>query len=185
MDYTTISYEFTASTPSLPSEMDVEDESGIKSRSATPNPALYFTASDNSASSASLVHIAFDPLNDLLCEPFIGTPEPSLSPSVFGSGSVPPMHFALNAASPVYLNDVGGAVTSSLSLLPYILPPQANTMDFACSENDIDRDHHHSSEFELVFMDNDHFIQQQPQPQSVADPSPYDYSDRTLIYEQL
>lgn len=158
-------------------------------------------------STASLVCIAHDPMDDLLCEPFIGTPEPSLSSAVFEVVSASDSFLIKNFMSydsesshidasyeptspvisdfiepsspPLYDDYMSYEISSPLSLLPFLLQPPVHGADPNVLPS-----------FEQAFMDNSAYgeIIEQYQPQievEVEIVSVYELSDRTLIYEQL
>lgn len=76
MDYTTVSFDVEAA--SLPPLVKMEKSTSSEISSHYPVFPSY-----DSTSSSSLIYIPPDFVDDLLCQPFIVTPEPSLSPSLF------------------------------------------------------------------------------------------------------
>lgn len=199
LDWTTISFDFDAN---LPPPMSIDQSYSSSIHVSSPSSPLLNPVFDNNDSTASLVYIAHDPMDDLLCEPFIGTPEPSFSPPIFEAVSISesviddfisydPMpsygNISYESVSPNHMsyepsmpnnNNISYDTSSPLSLLPLLLPPpehDANSQLFLPT-------------FELVFMDDnvyEQFIDEHHPQLEVEVLSAYERSDRTLIYEEL
>lgn len=200
---TTISFDFDAYLP--PSTSIVQPQSVDQ---PLPQLPLNFPSVD-STSDASLVYVHVDPEEDLLCEPFITTPDPTLSMPVFGSEPLLP-----SAALPYCPISSSISFSDSFDQNPYILPSSALSLlpllpSQQINSNIVDNDiemlvqQHFPvdgsdfcfclSSFESMFMSNDtheYFMslqQQQPQCEFImfTELSPCDYTDNSLVYEQL
>lgn len=137
MDYTTISFDFDANPPAaqLPQH---STSSHIPSQHSEHFPSY------DSTSSSSLVYIAPDHADDLFCQPFITTPEPTMSPSIFDSAPFPPSiasptppdgRFDENSAILHNQNYDPYMPSPSMSLLPLLLPSQPMLTNLMCSNN--------------------------------------------------
>lgn len=81
MDCTTISFDFEANPPP---HVSIEQSRTSSMHVSSASSQLPSFDSINDDSTSSLVFIAHDPMDDLLGEPFIGTPEPSFSDDLLG-----------------------------------------------------------------------------------------------------
>lgn len=182
LNWTTISFDFDANPPPSVSL----EQSRSSSMHVSPSSPILNQVFDNEDTTASLVYILYDPLDALLCEPFIGTPEPSLSPAAFETVD----YFSYEAPSPNHMsyepslpnedddkNKMSYETSSPVTLLPMLILPSdhdANSQFFVPT-------------FELAFMDDDVYDQffDEYQPQLESMHSVYERSDRTFEYEQL
>lgn len=202
LDWTTISFDFDAP---IHTPTSIEQSRSSSMHVSSPSSPLINSVFDESDSTASFVHIAHDPMDDLLCDPFIGTPEPSISPPVYEAVSISdsslfnslisydpmssnanmsyetssPNHISYEPATPNNNNNnISYDTSSPLYLLPLQLPPpeyDVYTQFFVPT-------------FELAFMDNDaydQFIDEYRPQLEVEVLTAYERSNRSLIYEQL
>lgn len=167
--------------------MSIEQTSFSSRHVSAPSSPLLDTVFDNDDTTASLVYITHDPLDDLLCEPFIGTPEPSFSPAAFEANyndNISYEPFSPNMSyEPSMLNNYDNdknqmsyETSSPVYLLPFLVSPPEQD-----AQNSVQA-------FELIFTDNDAYEQfmNEYQPQvEVEMPSVYERSDRTMDFEQL
>lgn len=166
---------------------------------SSPSSPLINAVFDTNDSTASLVYIAHDPMDDFLCEPFITTPEQSISPPIFEAVSASdsflidnliiydPMSSNVNmsyetsspnnnmsyepAISNNNNNNMSYETSSPLPLLPFL--PSPSEQSFVPT-------------FELAFMDAyDQFIDEYHPQLEIEVLSTYERSDRTIIYEHL
>lgn len=186
MDCTTISFDFDANPP--PHVSIEQSRSSSMQVSSTSSQLPSFDSMNDDDTTSSLVFIAHDPMDDLLGEPFIGTPEQSFSPPIFEAVSISESllidnfinhdHMSYEPTMPNYDNNRMSYETSSPLLLPFLVSPpehDENSQFFVPT-------------FELAFMDINAYEQfiNEYQPQlEVEMLSVYERSDRTLIYEQL
>lgn len=170
MDAKTITFDFEANPPPV-AVLPIEEWS---SSSMLPSyePSV-ISATDESMSSDSYFIIENDP------QPFIESPEPSLSPSVFVHEMVYDNHMSYEPVSPISDNNMSYEPSPPLVLLP-MLPQAENESD---SQSVLPA-------FELAFMDTRAYEQfvdlYQPQLDvEMLSVVVFERSDRTLIYEEL
>lgn len=203
MNATTLSFDFNQnSSPEVSVEVSCSSRQSSmeQSRSWSMQPASQPSVNILTDESASFIFIGKNPEDDLLGEPFISTPDPSLSPSVFYPVSPLPslelpepfssnididMEYQPSSPPPLEFLELHPSgmdyhTSSELSLLPILIPTEPEIIDFVHPELDIDL-RLCLPAFEFAFLDNrayNHIIQQQSQAE-------YERSDRSLIYEEL
>lgn len=84
MDQTTVSFDVDAYPPPPLAIMEHSISSEISSHYSIIFPSF------DSTSSSSMIYIPPDFADELLCQPFLTTPEPTLSPSIFDNALFPP-----------------------------------------------------------------------------------------------
>lgn len=144
---------------------------------------------DDSTSSDSLIWIN---ANGPHCDPFIHTPEPTISPPVFEEGDLLPYEqMEPDHSKSITQNELNYELPSVLSLLP-LLPSQAIP---ANSEEPVHQPLTGGDvlpAFEMVFLNNlsyEQYMALQGQPRCelvmVHELSPYDTDGDIVMYEQL
>lgn len=207
---TTISFDFdTVAPPSLALSVVQRHPAPLQPLHPPHSPHPINFPSYDSTSSASLFHFEAGPEDDILCEPFISTPDPTISLPVFRSDSLPSLH--VSAYCPITsnisdwnaLDQNSNDIPSALSLLPFIPAQPTNSNKAGTDMKSLLQQHFPADgndfcfclpSFESAFMSNDTFeyftsLQRPQQPQCefvmYMELAPCDNTDSTIVYEQL
>lgn len=172
MDDTTISFNFDVKPP-LPPAVPIEPSRSNSSMEVSSQPSIN-SAPNDSMLSGSFCFVGRDPQD---CEPFMDTPEPSMSPPVFDAISISDAHHNIEFDEPVspISDNMSYEPSSPLALLPMLPQPVYDSQVFL-------------STFELEFLDNEayeRFILQHHPLAEIDTSSPYERSERSLSWEQL
>lgn len=195
IDATTISFDFDNNIPPAAPIVKVETPSPDPYPYPEPEYLDTFPSYDSTSATSSFWVRANDPL----CEPFIATPEPTISPPIFVTEPMQlyPTLIAPSLPSDSMIQNDNYELPSPLSLLPMLplLPSQSTS-----SNGELSAQPHFPMEelnfypvlpaFEIAFMSNNSFEQyiypqQQPQCEFVMLCELHPCDDSALIYEQL